>query len=279
MEKNNNTQTQIRLIHQALNAAVSSVNLAKQLLSEVSGFKENSTNSQKNLTSPVPDLPGVVGTFDGQFMVANDGQKFQVPENYASKSLLVFGDKLKMVEVNGENRFKQIERVKRQKATGLVVKKEGRLHVVTSDGSYRVLPAAVAFFGGNEGDEAQIIIPTENRHAPFAAVEGVVGKTRVEKLPVVPKVAFEEPSLKVQSAKIEKARVVKEEKKETASDKKKKLLEKVGKLLHPAKKTEKPAERTDKDRKGEATLPRESVMTPPPEEKKPSVLIGEDELR
>lgn len=179
MEKKD-VSSQIKLINQALNAAISSINLSKQLLNEIGGVPLDTKNSVDPNLKPqtvsensTKDLPGIIGTFDGQFMVAEDGQKYQVPENYCSKSMIVFGDKLKMVEVNGEQRFKQIERVKRFRASGLLVKKEGRFHVVTSDGSYRVLSASVSHFNGKEGDEVHIILPLSNRHAPFAAVENI----------------------------------------------------------------------------------------------------------
>lgn len=269
--------TQLKLINQALNAAVSSVNLAKELLVEVNHLKGPVENQNVESRLEDRDLPGVVGSFDGQAMVSEDGQKFQIPENYASKSMLVFGDKLKMIEVNGEKRFKQIERVKRQKASGLVVKKEGRLHVVTSDGSYRVLPAALSHFGGNEGDEAQIVIPLVNRHVPFAAVEGVTvkgseGQKVVESAPA----SAEVPAMKVPEKK--------------PAPEKKGILERIVKATHPAKKTEKTSgpvnhvkvtvEKKVPD-SVEIKAKREEAEPLKVEEKKTdnSSLIGEDELR
>lgn len=156
-------KNQIQLIGQALQAAVSSINLAKQMLGEL----------EREVRVSAKDLPGVTGTFDGEAMTCPDGKKFQVPENYASKSMLVFGDTLKMVEEGGEKLFKQIERVKRITEAGILAKKEGKWHAVTAEGSYKLLPAAVSFHAGEEGDEVTVTIPQDNRRAPFAALETV----------------------------------------------------------------------------------------------------------
>ena len=160
------TRKKIQNIHHALSAAVSSINLAKRLLNELESVGTPSSR----------ELPGEFGVFDGYFMVTESGQKYQVPENYASKSKLAFGDRLKRIIRDGEERFKQVERVKRQEIEGILVKKDGKWHVVDSHGSYEVLPAAVDFFGAKEGDEVKAIIPQDDPHATFAALEGLVEK-------------------------------------------------------------------------------------------------------
>ncbi len=194
-------ESQIKLINQALNAAAGCVSLAKQLLGELSEDKGRGVLSVPPSKIPTEarnaplNPPGITGTYDGQFMIAADGQKFPVPENYASKSAIVYGDLLKMFSLGGDPKFKQIERVKRQRTIGVLVKKEGRFHVVTSDGSHRVLPAAVSHFALKEGEEVQIILPLSNRHAPFAAIEGASAKVA---LPAVePPVIGVPPATKV----------------------------------------------------------------------------------
>lgn len=158
-----NRQSNTQLIVQALNAAETNIKLAKQLLSSTA-------------TAPRPspkDLPGVVGTFDGENMITEKGEKFKVNPNYASKSVLVYGDTLKKVEEDGKERFKQIERVKRQTVGGILAKKGGKWAAVTADGSYKVLPEAVEFYEGKEGDEVTVVLPLENKKAPFAAIESI----------------------------------------------------------------------------------------------------------
>lgn len=163
---------QIELIRQALAAAESSIRLAKQLLGELEGgASDSSAGKSANKT-----LPGVMGTFDGESMVTESGEKFSVSANYASKSMLVVGDTLKLVEEKGEKRFKQIEHVKRQKTKGVLTKKDGKYHVVAAEGSYRVLPAAVAHFSANVGDELSVFLPAKNLTATWGAIESVGGE-------------------------------------------------------------------------------------------------------
>lgn len=189
---------QIKLIGQALAAARNSLELAQQLLGELQGRpKEVSISNFKPVDQrlPVPtvarvafparEVPGIVGTFDGQNLLTASGEKYKVPENYASKTGLVFGDKLKMVDpplpaqagFGEENKgpfFKQIERVKRQRVEGVLSQSEKGWKLVTADGPHTVLEAAVKHFGGEVGTEMYGLLPKDQPHASFAALEGLV---------------------------------------------------------------------------------------------------------
>lgn len=157
----------IQQIQKELNDAVSLVNaVKKQLVDLETGLG----------VVPSKSILGLVGKFTGDCMVADDGQKYDVPSNYASKSVLVVGDKLKMYEEGSEKKFKQIERVKRFRTEGILAKKEGKWHVVTSDSSYRVLDVSVNHFGAVEGDMVIVLLPLDDRYVTFAALESVVGK-------------------------------------------------------------------------------------------------------
>lgn len=166
MEKN--IKLKIQQIHHVLNTASFQVNQAKNLLKEIEADV---------LSKAVENIPGVFGKFVGDAMITDAGQKIEVPLNYASKSALVCGDKLKMYEENGEKRFKQVERVKRFRAEGILAKKEGKWHVVTSDGSYKVLDSSIEHWGGVEGDMVVILLPLDDKFAPFGALESIVGKS------------------------------------------------------------------------------------------------------
>ncbi len=160
------------LIRQSLGAAESSIRLAKQLLSEL----ESGNVSSKVATKPNgADLPGIAGIFDGENMVSESGEVFPVPANYASKSMLVVGDTLKLVEEgkNKEKRFKQIEHVKRHKSTGILTKKDGKWKVATPEGSYKVLGAAVEHFGADIGTEVTLHLPATNLTVAYGAIESI----------------------------------------------------------------------------------------------------------
>src|SRR3989338_5777794 len=109
-------KVKIQQLQKELNDAVSLINSVKrQLVDLESGLG----------VVPTSSIVGVVGKFMGDCMMTEEGQKYDVPLNYASKSVLVFGDKLKMYEEGGEKKFKQIERVKRFRTEGILAKKEG----------------------------------------------------------------------------------------------------------------------------------------------------------
>lgn len=161
---------QVELIRQALAASESSIRLAKQLLNEL----EQGSKSKGVDTA----LPGIIGTFDGENMVTESGDKHPIPANYASKSMLIVGDTMKLVDEKGEKRFKQIEHVKRYKTKGTLTKKEGKFHVVSQEGSYKVLPASVDHAGVVVGEELQIIIPAKNQTAAWAVIDSTSGKPK-----------------------------------------------------------------------------------------------------
>lgn len=126
------------------------------------------------------DIPGIVGVFDGEYMVADSGERYKVPENYAAKSRLVPGDKLKMIEEDGKPLFKQVERVKTRQVRGVFSKKEGSWYVLTELGSYRILDVSANYNNVQPNDEAIVLVPDDNLNVKFAALEKVV-KVKEEK--------------------------------------------------------------------------------------------------
>lgn len=189
----------IELIKQALGAAESSIKLAKQLLSEVEG---GSAGQQTSTKANGADLPGITGIFDGENMTSESGESYPVPANYASKSMLVVGDTLKLVEEgkNKDKRFKQIEHVKRHKSTGILTKKDGKWKVVTPEGSYKVLGAAVEHFGADIGAEVTLHLPATNLTVAYGAIESVSRKDKLveEKASESVKTEVEEPKKETQ---------------------------------------------------------------------------------
>jgi hypothetical protein len=163
----------INELRQAINSAENSLRQAKQLLNEL----ESNTSHSSDHKPQVPDKPGITGIYDGEKMLTPDGEAIPVPGNYASKSLLVVGDTLKMYEENGEKRFKQIEHVKRHKTTGLLVKKDGKFRAITPEGSYKVLTESISHFNGEVGDEVLLHLPAGNLTSPFGAIETIRKKT------------------------------------------------------------------------------------------------------
>ena len=167
----NNISSQLQLINQAINASMNSLGLTKQLIRDLERMQGGEGKSQNMGANRTVDMPGITGVYDGDNMVTEKGEKFAVPQNYASKSELVFGDTLKRIEEkSGAFLFKQIQRVKRYRQDGVLVKKEGKWAVVTDGGSYKTLNASVEHFKLKEGDEVFAILPEGNKNCPFAAI-------------------------------------------------------------------------------------------------------------
>ena len=140
-----------------------SLSLAKEA-SE--GFVVN-TNGQEKI---------IEGVFNGEKMVGADGQEYNVPANYASKSKLIEGDILKLtITKDGSFIYKQIGPIERQQLVAMLVKNESTSDwFAMADGKrWRLLTAAVTYFHGQPGDEVVILVPKNSKSA-WAAVENII---------------------------------------------------------------------------------------------------------
>jgi len=137
----------------------------KEILSNLG--KEIKRDAYKN-------IEGIIGTYDGSHLIDPNGNKYDVPANYAAKSRLVYGDTIKMIEDNGTTVFKQIQKVERKKTEGVLSKKEGKWVVLTDTGSYKISEVAVDFNLGQMNDEVIVFVPAANLNAPYATLDRLV---------------------------------------------------------------------------------------------------------
>ncbi len=163
------------------------LSIIQQSLNELNKIVEGGSSVQSKPPSPtattsapavVPnpsyrELDGVIGIFDGVQMISADGTKHEVPANYAAKSKLVFGDKLKMISEDGKNIFKHITKVPRQKVEGMLSKKNNKWYFVSDSGSYEVSTVAADFQRAAEGDEAVALMPENLTNVTFATLDKV----------------------------------------------------------------------------------------------------------
>lgn len=133
---------------------------------------------------------GIVGIFDGEFMVEEGGKRHQVPPNYASKTMLVPGDTVRMIEdsAGGQTKYKQIGKVERSKTEGVLVKKDGKFEVLSEEGSFKVLSAAIKHYNGEVGDQVFIQYPKQHVKGSWAAVEKVVNQSRTTNVTSTPEI-------------------------------------------------------------------------------------------
>lgn len=117
----------------------------------------------------------IYGEFDGEHMKGEDGQLYPVPANYASKSKLVEGDRLKLaIEKDGAFVYKQIGPIERNRVRGIFdINDQGQYVVRTDDKEYRILLASVTFYHIDRGDTVTVLLP-EGKTAVWGAVENVV---------------------------------------------------------------------------------------------------------
>lgn len=170
----------LELAKQYLESAQASLNEARELLRDLLGERPPVSLADKarevgTVTAEGP-LKVIEGLFDGQNMVGPDGKQYSVPANYASKSKLVEGDKLKLtISPDGAFVYKQIGPVERQRLIGTLVKDEltDEYRVNAGGRSYRVLLASITYFKGEVGDEIVVLVPRDGE-SKWAAVENII---------------------------------------------------------------------------------------------------------
>ena len=112
-------------------------------------------------------LEVVEGVFDGEMMIGDNGKQYPVPPNYASKTQLIIGDRMKRILTSVRETFKLIKPANRDRVVGrfniqgedYVVKVKEIAHPV------RILKASATFamknLGLQPGDKVAIIIPKD----------------------------------------------------------------------------------------------------------------------
>lgn len=110
----------------------------------------------------------VEGNFDGENMMGDNGQIYIVPQNYASKSQLIIGDRMKWILTSEREIFKLIAPVERERMNG-TFSIDGENYAVLVNGltnPVRVLKASATFAIKNQGlsvgDEVTVLIPKDS---------------------------------------------------------------------------------------------------------------------
>lgn len=144
------------------------ISLIKQLV-----FTDTNIKEREDLFVS-PDGKVVEGIFDGESMVDKDGKKYLVSPNYASKSQLIEGDKLKLtIAQDGRFLYKQIGPIDRKYIICTLEKSGSQYYALCKNKKYRILLASVTYFKANTGDKLTVAVP-ESCEASWAAVVNVV---------------------------------------------------------------------------------------------------------
>jgi hypothetical protein len=170
---NENLAKALRLIE----AAEASLKSARALLSgaeEAASIESPKVDLSHTSAYESGDTTIVEGVFDGQKMIGPNDKEYPVAPNYASKSKLVEGDRLKLtIQPNGSFLFKQIAPVEREFIKGVLVNEDGHYKVNAKGRIYRVLLASVTYYKGTAGDEVTLIVP-KGGDSTWAAIEAIL---------------------------------------------------------------------------------------------------------
>lgn len=183
--KFNNKNTEIKLENlnlskKTLETILEHIRVAKKRLDSVENII---LESQRSQYSPTRDVPGETGIFDGEYLVTSSGIKYEVPKNYAAKSLLIVGDELKRYQDNGEDKYIIFKKIPRKKVEGILSKKDGRYYVLLENNkSYQLAKQAVEFRNLKQGDRVVVIIPETENGSDFAAIDKIAPKKQVQSI-------------------------------------------------------------------------------------------------
>jgi hypothetical protein len=131
-------------------------------------------------------LDVVEGHFDGENMIGDNGQVYPVPQNYASKTQLVIGDRMKWIMTSSREIFKLIQPAARKRVTGTFTI-EGDSYVVLVDeyaAPVKILKASATYAMKNLslsiGDEVAIYIPQDATPVWGAFISVVKGNDPIQ---------------------------------------------------------------------------------------------------
>lgn len=170
-----NKNKNLENVKKLLESAENNLKAARTQLTDILGEDVDIKNDSQDIS-----LSGsgkiIEGNFNGESMIDNKGKLYPVPANYASKSKLVEGDRLKLtISADGSFIFKQIGPIERKKLIGSLKKEKDQYIVEAEKSIFKVLSASVTYFKGKDGDEVTIIVP-EDKKSSWAAVEAVISK-------------------------------------------------------------------------------------------------------
>jgi hypothetical protein len=169
-------------IARLLETAQNSIKQAYQLLANIDPTMDFSKQSGSDFSADLSQTQAysdggnqvVEGVFDGQKMIGPEDKTFPVPPNYASKSKLIEGDRLKLtIKSNGTFLYKQISPADRKFVKGTLLKEDGHFIVNAKNKNYRVILASVTYYKGQAGDEVTLIIP-KDKESNWAAIEAII---------------------------------------------------------------------------------------------------------
>lgn len=176
-----NDQKKIAAVRDLLDASQKSITSARKILASMtdgeSAKRELEYLDASNLNAYKSGSEKIVeGVFTGESMLGSDGNTYPVPQNYASKSHLVQGSKLKAI-IGGDGKlvYKIIEEMPYETKVGLIASNRDKFQVVADGKAYNLLMASVTYLKAEIGDTVSIRVP-KGKEATYAALEALIPK-------------------------------------------------------------------------------------------------------
>lgn len=173
-------EQKIKALRDLIHSAQNSIHSAKKILNSLL-WDENGEDildlDTDGLTSYSSGNDKIIEwVFTGESMLGSDGNMYPVPQNYASKSLLVQWSKLKaLINPNGKIVYKIIGEIPFESKVGIITKNGEKYQITTDTKVYNVLLAAITFHHCNVGDTVSVRVP-EGKDATYAVIETIIPK-------------------------------------------------------------------------------------------------------
>lgn len=173
-------EQKIRALRDLIYSAQNSISSAKKILSSLL-WEDDGMSTDLDMDGLSSYRSGddkiIEGVFTGEGMLGSDGNIYPVPQNYASKSLLVQWSKLKAtIEPQGKILYKIISEIPYESKIGIITKNGEKYQITTDTKTYNVLLAAITFHKCDIGETVSIRVP-EWKDATYAVIESIVPKS------------------------------------------------------------------------------------------------------
>lgn len=176
--RNSAKQASLQALQELICTAERSLHHAKNLMTQIVGKRPLDMSEEPDMSGLHTYKHGkakvIEGIFTGKDMLGADKNLYPVPANYASKSKIVEGSKLKVtIKSDGSYQYKIIDEIEFDTTTGTLIKDAEHFMIISQQGIYQVLPASVTYLQAHVGDRIAIRIPRGIK-ATYATIDTLV---------------------------------------------------------------------------------------------------------
>lgn len=119
----------------------------------------------------------IIGVFKGEYIVTDNGLRYPIQQNYASKSKLVEGDVMALkITDDGQFIYKLTKPVQRRRLMAEVVVDDetGEMKAATQLEKFKMLSSSISYYKIVPGKKLIIAVPMNIGEEVICAIEGVI---------------------------------------------------------------------------------------------------------